>query len=269
MDPSRPQQSSVVVTYVGTATALIEIEGVTFLTDPYFSPDGTSWEVAPGVFLTSHYSPALDISALPPIDVVLLSHEDHPDNLDQVGRRLLDGRIVFTTMDGARKLAPRPGVRGLKAWQTTRVERAGKTFEITGTPCQHLPGGECTGFVVSSPGLGATDGRPNAIYFSGDTVYMEELAEIRGRFHVLVALLNVGAAAAAVPGMQEPLVITMDGKQAARLHRDIGADVMIPLHFESWNHFTEDKAVLERVLESEGVSADVCWLEPGIAKRVI
>ncbi|ETS73003.1 hypothetical protein PFICI_15178 [Pestalotiopsis fici W106-1] len=270
MNSSLPSKhTSVVVTYIGTATAIIEIEGVTFLTDPYFSPDGTSWEVVPGVFLTSHYTPALGLSALPPIDVVLLSHEDHPDNLDEVGRRLLDGRIVFTTTDGARKLAPRPGVRGLKPWETVRVERAGKTFEITGTPCRHLPGGECTGFVLSTANLGMTDGRPNAIYFSGDTVYIEELAGIRGRFHVSVALLNIGAAAAAVPGMKEPLLITMDGRQAAQLHRDMGADVMIPLHFECWDHFTEDKAALQRILETEGISANVRWLDPGVATRVI
>lgn len=50
--------------------------------------------------------------------LVLLSHEDHIDNLDFEGRRLLDGRRVITTPDGAKNLAPRPGVATIKSWET-------------------------------------------------------------------------------------------------------------------------------------------------------
>ncbi|KAG7428813.1 hypothetical protein Forpi1262_v009395 [Fusarium oxysporum f. sp. raphani] len=140
------------ITHIGTATAIFHLPalGINLLTDTVFSPAGT------------------DPAQLPPIEVVLLSHEDHADNLDEPGRLLLDGRKVLTTVDGANKLAPRPGVRGLRPWEKVGLDIGGKKLEVVGTPCQHLPGGECTGFIILADEFGLTDGRPNAIYFSGD-----------------------------------------------------------------------------------------------------
>ncbi|KAK8135556.1 Zn-dependent hydrolases of the beta-lactamase fold [Apiospora sp. TS-2023a] len=274
--PSSTFKSPLTITHVGTATAILELGGVTFITDPYLSPAETSFPVRPGVVLTSHYQPSHTLETLPPIDAVLLSHEDHADNLDPVGRRLLDGRRVLTTVDGARKLAPRPGVMGLKPWETVPLIIGGRRFEVTATPCQHLPGGECNGFIITEPEFGNTIGddgvsRPNAIYFSGDTVYLEELAQMRGRFHISLALFNVGAAAVVPPGGKagEPLLITMDGRQAARLFREIGADVLVPMHFESWDHFTEGRDELAAAFESEGVLEQVVWLELGVPRKVL
>ncbi|KAF2190890.1 Metallo-hydrolase/oxidoreductase [Zopfia rhizophila CBS 207.26] len=254
------------ITFIGTATAIFEIDGVNFLTDPFFSPAGTEWDLGITVLKTLD-TPALSLQDLPPIDAVLLSHEDHPDNLDELGRRLLDGRKVITTMDGAKKLRPRPGVRGIHPWETVTLDVGGKRFEVTGTPCQHLPGGECIGFVLTAPEFGSTDGLPNAIYFSGDTVYLEELAKMRDKFHIAVAVLNLGAAHAPLP--DGPLQITMDGHQAARLFLEIKADILVPMHYESWKHFTESKVQLAEAFETEGIQDKVCWLTPGVSKKVI
>ncbi|KAI8628372.1 Metallo-hydrolase/oxidoreductase [Xylariaceae sp. FL1651] len=262
-------QSSVTVTHIGTATAILSIDGLNILTDPYFSPDGTVWDR--GVYvLTNHYTPALSLSELPPIDAVLLSHEDHPDNLDELGRQLLDGRRVLTTRDGARKLAPRPGVKGLAPWETTILEMGGRRFEVTGTPCEHLPGGECTGFIMTEPSFGrSADGKPNAIYFSGDTVYFPELTQIRERWNISLALLNLGAASVRPPGSEALLMITMDGKQAVQLVRDLGVEVVVPMHFENWDHFKEDRESLKRAIEEGGIEKNVVWLEPGVATKVL
>ncbi|KAK6079465.1 Zn-dependent hydrolase of the beta-lactamase [Seiridium cupressi] len=242
-------RSALTITYVGTATALLEIEVVMLLTDPYFTPAETSWPVAPGVSLMNHYTPSHNLSTLLPMDAILLSHEDHPDNLDEN--------------------ALGPGVTGLKPWETVAQNVGGKRFKVTGTPCQHLPGGECTGFVITAHEFGTTDGLPNAIYFLGDTVYIEDLARIKDRFHVSVALLNIGAAMAVPLGMTEPLLITMDGKEATKLFRDLGADILIPMHFESWDHFTEGKGDLVEVFRDEGISDYVHWLTPGVATKVV
>ncbi|KAK7424508.1 hypothetical protein QQX98_000473 [Neonectria punicea] len=222
-------KSNISITHIGTATAVLQIDGANFLTDPFFSPAGTSWNVGNGNVLQNSSDPALGLENLPHIDAVLLSHEDHPDNLDELGRQLLNGRHVVTTSVGATKLAPRPAVIGMKPWDSVDLQLGGKTFHITATPCQHLPGGECIGFVITTDDFGLSlDGRPNAIYFSGDTVYINELARLSDMFNITVAMFNVGAAFTALPG--NLLQITMDGKQASRLFRDIKADILVPMH---------------------------------------
>ncbi|KAL2844958.1 putative Zn-dependent hydrolases of the beta-lactamase protein [Aspergillus pseudodeflectus] len=260
-------KSSLTITHIGTATAIIDIGGIKFLTDPFFSPAGNEWDLGI-VLLKNSVTPAVAIESLPPIDAVLLSHEDHPDNLDELGRRILDGRHVLTTPDGATKLAPRPGVRAIQPWETITWKIAGKEFEVTGTPCKHLPGGECTGFVITADGFGvAADGKPNAIYISGDTVYIEELRQITERWNVLAAVLHFGKAEVSTP--QGILQLTMDGKQGARLFRELGADILIPVHFDSWEHFAQHGEALKKELEDEGVSEKVLWLEPGKATKVL
>ncbi|KAK1707134.1 uncharacterized protein BDZ83DRAFT_724631 [Colletotrichum acutatum] len=177
---------------------------------------------------------ALQLGDLPVIDAVLLSHEDHPDNLDEIGRLLLDGRRVLTSQDGA----------------LLRV--GGQDFEVTGVPCQHLPG--------------ETNGLPNIIYISGDTVYLEEIPKLLEKYHVSVAILNVDAIEVAIS--DPPLLVTMDGKQAARLFREIRADVLVPMHYESWAHFAENGDQLRAVFEQEGISGQVRWLEPGAKTKI-
>lgn len=253
------------VTHIGTATAILEINGVTFLTDPFFSPAGTTFEtdIVP---LEVSTDPALRLDQLPVIDAVLLSHEDHPDNLDDLGRRLLDGRHVFTTPDGAKNLAPRPAVHGMQPWEEIETVIAGQKFRIIATPTKHYPGGESSGFIVTgdekSFGVGR-DGLPNAIYFTGDTVYIDELPQMKDRFHICAAVMNLGNAHVPPPEGDSKIQITMGGKDGARLFRDIKADVLVPMHYESWKHFTQFGAELRQAFEDEGVSDKICWLKGG------
>lgn len=109
-------------------------------------------------------------------------------------------------------------------------------------------------------------------YFSGDTVYIEDLKKMADEFHICAAVFNLGNAH--VPSNPEdpssPLInITMDGKQAARLFRDIKADVLVPMHYESWHHFTQFGKELRQAFEEEGIIDKVCWLKPGEAGSVL
>ena len=261
------------ITHIGTATAILEINGVNMLTDPFFSPAGSSFPITDKFSLAVDEDPALRLDQLPIIDAILLSHEDHADNLDDLGRRLLDGRRVFTTVDGAKNLSPRPGVHGLRPWEQLDTVIAGKKFSIIGTPTQHVVGQECTGFIITSDEFGTgRDDLPNAIYFSGDTVYVEELKEMADRYHICAAILNLGNAHAPTDLTDlssPPYQITMDGKQAAKLFQDIKADYLVPMHYESWNHFTQFGQELQTVFQAEGISDRVCWLKGGQAVKVL
>lgn len=260
------------VTHIGTATAILEINGVNFLTDPFFSPAGTSWDIG-SVVLKVTDDPALRLDQLPIIDAVLLSHEDHPDNLDDLGRQLLDGRRVYTTPDGARNLSPRPAVHGMEPWTELEHTIGGRKFKIIATPTKHVPGNECTGFIVTGEGFGTgRDGLPNAIYFTGDTVYIEELETIADRYHVRAAVMNLGNAHAPTSLEDEnspKMQITMGGKDGARLFRALKADVLVPMHYESWGHFTQFGEELKQAFEEEGISDKVCWLKGGEAVSVL
>ena len=261
------------ITYVGTATAVLDINGVNMLTDPFFSRAGTSFPITEDFALKVDQDPALRLDQLPVIDAVLLSHEDHDDNLDPLGRQLLDGRRVFTTMDGAKNLSPRPAVLGMKPRQRVESVIAGKNFQITATPTKHLDGGECTGFIITGDDFGTSkDGLPNAIYFSGDTVYIPELARMASEFHICAAILNLGNAFAPkdLTNPESPMYqITMDGKSAAKLFREIKADVLVPMHYEAWGHFTQFGAELRQAFEHEGILEKVCWLTGGMAVEII
>lgn len=262
------------ITHIGTATAILNIDGINFLTDPFFSPAGSEWPTGyESVQLKVNDDPALKMNELPHVDAVLLSHENHPDNLDELGRQLLDGRRTLTTNDGAKNLGPRPSVLGFSDWEEKKVIIAGTTFNITATPCKHWPGHECVGFILHTESFGvASDGRLNAVYFSGDTVYIEQLARMSERYHIAVAIMNLGKATfydfneEGQPGQPgHALQITMDGRQAAHLFRDIKADVLVPMHFESWDHFTLYKEELAKEFEDEGILSKVRWLQPGQA----
>ena len=84
---------------------------------------------------------------------------------------------------------------------------------------------------------------------------------------ISVALLNIGKVMVPLP--DGPLQATLDGVQAVKLFRDIEADVLVPMHFESWAHFTEGRSELEQAFEKEGVSDKVLWLAPGKKTKLV
>lgn len=257
--------ASVTVTHIGTATAIINIDGVNILTDPAF-PDGSDIQHKYAVLKTPQKA-AIRLPDLPHIDAILLSHEDHPDNLDPQGRTLLMGRNVITTVNGKEKLGGGPGITGLSPWKTVDLKIGGKDFTVTGTPARHVTSAECMGFILHTESLGTSNGLPNVIYFAGDTVYIEELKQITDKFNVVLALFNLGKAT--VPFQGEITQVTMDGKQAAQLIRDINPGQVVPMHFESWSHFKQKKDELAQVLEEEGVSDKVRFLIPGEPQKLV
>ncbi|PYI03990.1 Metallo-hydrolase/oxidoreductase [Aspergillus sclerotiicarbonarius CBS 121057] len=270
-------KSTISLTHITTATILLQIDNVRFLTDPVFGPSGIEHDIthlipdAEGPLVTSSLEdPTLHLDQLPPIDCILLSHEDHCDNLDPVGRQLLDGRHVVTTMAGAKNLAPRPGVHGIKPWERQIHDIRGVKYDITGTPCVHLPGGEVTGFILHTESFGyAADGRPNAVWVTGDTIYLSELKDMKKKFRIVLAVMNLGAAMVMYPGHEAPLQITMGGRDAARLVREIGIERVVPVHYESWHHFTEFGNELRDVFDREGILDKVSWVVPGVESRVL
>jgi len=78
------------ITLIGGPTALIEIDGFRILTDPTFDAPG-AYQL-PHVKLEKLSGPALEPEAIGKVDAVLLSHDQHADNLDHSGKDFLAKR---------------------------------------------------------------------------------------------------------------------------------------------------------------------------------
>ena len=179
-------KETTILTLIGGPTLLIEYAGLRILTDPAF--DQPRSYPSAGITLTKKTGPALSVDEVLPIDIVLVSHEQHLDNLDHSGRAMLaHAKHVFTTPAGAPNLGA--NATGIATWgNTTVVLPDGRTLTITSTPARHGPhgfepiSGDVTGFVLQ------VEEGP-AIYVSGDTVWYSALAEIPERFPVGLAIL--------------------------------------------------------------------------------
>ncbi|RIH83979.1 MBL fold metallo-hydrolase [Calidithermus roseus] len=260
------------LTYVGAATVLLEVGGWRFLTDPVLDPPGGVYaleqgpirgEAARRLQLRSRKLTGLAIAPenLPPIHAVLLSHDQHFDNLDAAGRAFLpQAERVLTTVSGAKRLGG--NASGLAPWQSVQVGE----IRITATPAQHGPRialpvvGEVIGFFLEWPGQ-----RHGGLYISGDTVWFAGLAQVARRFKVSAALLHVGAARFRLTG---PIRYTLDAREALKLAERLEPRTLIPIHHEGWSHFSEGRAEVERAFREAGLEAKTLWLEPGVPTRL-
>lgn len=98
------------LTHIGGPTVLVELAGWRILTDPTFDPPGRKYGFGWGTSSVKTAGPAVDPADLGGIDVVLLSHDHHADNLDDAGRLVL-ARVAFPRT-GSRSAPRAGGVRG-------------------------------------------------------------------------------------------------------------------------------------------------------------
>ena len=238
--------STTTLTYIGGPTAILEYAGKRFITDPTFDAPGSYPE--PGeTTLVKTAGPAIPRGAIGPIDLVLLSHHAHKDNLDYEGLELIaTGIPTLSTPDAASDLFG-GSVIGLDSWETYQL--GGVT--ITAVPALHGPPGserlvgEVTGFMLESD-----DESDPTVYVSGDNASLPLVEQIASRFPLVdVAVLFAGAAR--VPGIDANLTLT--SPDAARAAIMLGARTVIGLHTEDWEHFSESRAQLEAAFADRGL----------------
>lgn len=253
--------NSVQLTYIGGPTALIECGSLRLLTDPTFEPAG--YHYASGALeIEKTTSPAVALTALPPIDAVLLSHDQHNDNLDPAGRAYLaQATRVLTTPEGAQRLGG--NAVGVATWESVALTKAdGVSVRVTAMPARHGPAGvapESTGSV--NGWILEWDGqRHRPLYISGDTVLYEGVEEIARRYDVGIALLHFGAARVERFG---PAHLTLTAAEGARLAQLMGRATIIPVHYEGWTHLSEGRIEVERAFATAGIADRLKFLTPG------
>ncbi|MFW0791436.1 MBL fold metallo-hydrolase [Gordonia sp. CPCC 205333] len=276
--PSRPivvttpdfahQARDLAVTWLGHATALLEIDGSRVLTDPVFSRRcSPSQLVGPG---RMHPTPCA-IADLPKLDVVLISH-DHYDHLDmssviELSRTQPDAVFVAPIGVGAHLLSwgiPATRIRQTDWHGQIEVAATGGTLTFTATPARHFSGRGLARNLTQWVSW-AIVGKEHRAFFSGDTGFTESYADVGARlgpFHL--TLIAAGAYDVLWPD------IHVNPEEAVQIHRmltgDLGADaVLLPIHWGTFNlarHTWGDP--MARVLASAAAeSVTVLTPQPG------
>ena len=232
------------ITWIGGPTALLEYAGLRIITDPTFDAPQT-YEDPGETTLVKTAGPALARDELGHVDLVLLSHHGHKDNLDWEGLELIaQGIPTLSTLEAASDLFGGT-VIGLDNWETHDVG----AVSITAVPALHGPPGSekfvgpVIGFLLEAPG-------EPTIYVSGDNASVPLVRQIGDRFApVDIAILFAGAAR--VDGLDAALTLTATNAVAAA--SALQAKKVVGLHTEDWTHFSENTADLEAAFAGSGL----------------
>ncbi|HEV8472992.1 MAG TPA: MBL fold metallo-hydrolase [Methylomirabilota bacterium] len=254
----RDNRAAPTLTWVGHSTLLVQLDGVNVLTDPHWSP-----RASPVSFAGPRrvMPPGLRFEDLPPVHVVVISH-DHYDHLDvaTVTRLAQSHRPRFLVPLGFKAWFADLGITDVEEldwWQARRV--GGVTF--TCVPAQHFSGRTLfdrnrrlwSGWTIAS--------RDRRLYFAGDTAYNPALKEIGERLGPFdVAALPIGA--------YLPPVIMKAGhttpEEALRLFADVRGRLFVPIHWGTFDLTEEPLEEPPRRLMAEaerlGLGPDRVWV---------
>ncbi len=106
---------------------------------------------------------------------------------------------------------------------------------------------EVIGFVLSGQGL-------PTVYVSGDNASIRTVAEISRRVPGIdAAVLHAGAAR--VPAKFDGRPLSLDSRRAAAAAAVLGAEIVVPAHYDGWAHFSEGLPELELAFHEAGLSS--------------
>jgi L-ascorbate metabolism protein UlaG (beta-lactamase superfamily) len=226
------------VTWIGHATALVQLGGLNVLTDPVFSA-----RVSPLGFVgpKRHSPPGLAAQELPHIDLVLISH-NHYDHLDDASVRALaaqpGGPPLFVVPLGLRAWMAGRGIANaveLDWWQSHALAAPRGSVQVILTPAQHWSGRGLNDRMTTLWGGYAVIAPDCHLFFSGDTGYSRDFNDTRERFAPLqqhgggfdIALIAIGA--------YEPRWFMasqhVNPAEALQIHLDLAAKLSIGVHW--------------------------------------
>jgi L-ascorbate metabolism protein UlaG (beta-lactamase superfamily) len=250
--PAALDGAEAAVTFIGHSTLLVQTKAANILTDPMYSQRAGPFNLLGPRRVRQ---PAVRFDDLPPISIVLLSH-NHYDHCDRRTLGMLAKRFdpILVTPVGNGRLARSAGMRRVEEldwWQETTTT----TAPITLTPAHHFSArgpfdrnrALWGGFLIVAG--------TSRIYFAGDTAYAPFFRDVRRRFGPIdVALLPIGA--------YEPRwfmrVVHMNPAEAVQAHLDLEASQSVAMHFGTFQltaeGIDEPARDLAEALRSRGVT---------------
>ncbi len=266
-----PPASGLRVTWFGHSGMLVEIDGVRVLIDPVWDERASPWQwFGPKRF----FAPTMRLDEMPPLDVVLVSH-DHYDHLGEgTVRRLaeLQPEARWVTSLGVGAILQEFGVRAGRIDELNWMEtvsvcgESGAALEITSLPARHFSGRSLRNrFETLWGSFVLRGGGAHKVYFGADSGWWDGFAEIGAAYGPFdVTMLEIGA----YNELWRQIHLGPD--EAVRAFRAMGGGgVLMPIH---WGLF--DLALhawrqpIERLLE---VMEDLrLWApQPGVPTEVV
>ncbi|WP_108929819.1 MBL fold metallo-hydrolase [Leptospira johnsonii] len=224
----------IAITFINHATVLIQSREINILTDPVWSEriSPVSWAGTKRV-----REPGIQIEDLPPIDLVVISH-NHYDHLDLETLKTLNRKFSpkFLVPLGDKELLQSAGIPDIDEmdwWQTIKIE---KKAEVTFAPTQHLSARGIFDWNRSLWGSYMIMIGNRRVYFGGDAAYSSHYKEIKRRLgEPDISLLPIGA--------YEPRwfmrLVHMNPLDAIQAHLDLGSKLSIGIHFGTFQQTEE------------------------------
>lgn len=261
----KPDFTTGSVRFIGTATVLIQYAGMTILTDPNFLHKGQHVHLGYGLTSERLTNPAVELDAIPSIDLVLLSHmhEDHFDKFVQ--EKLPKATPIVTTAGAARELEKLGFVNlyPLETWSGLTVARNGATLRISAMPARHGPPvvsatlPETMGSMLEFQSAeGQTAYR---MYISGDTLLYEDIEKIPKQYpDIDLALLHLGGTR-----ILNAVLVTMDAEQGMEMLEIVAPRHAVPIHYNDYTVFKSPIEDFEKRVRDAGWKEKVTILKHG------
>lgn len=224
--PARVDDDWLAYTFVNHATVLIQTANLNILTDPIWSYRCSpfSW-IGP----RRHHNPGIRFSDLPPIDLVLISH-NHYDHMDLPTLRRISkewgSRILVGS--GNQRYLERKGIGNVKEFDWWQDTQGSENTRITFVPAKHFSGRGLFdrnktlwgGFVIQSPS--------SSIYFAGDTGYSPHFKRIYNTFGPMdLSFLPIGA----YKPRDFMCAVHMNPSEAVKAQSDLHSSLSVGIHF--------------------------------------
>lgn len=247
-----PEPESVRITWIGHASFFLQFAGHSVIVDP-------NWATWHGP-VKRQRQPGLRLAEVPEVDLVLITHA-HFDHLHKPSLRILQAREGIVVPNGSRKTVRRlgfPAVHEMRVWESITFDQ----LEIIHTPSHHWGARfihdthrDYGGYLVRAGG--------KSVFHCGDSAYFDGFTEIGKRYPIDVALMPIGAYDA--PSGRD---VHMNPEEAIRAFEDLGAKVLIPMHYATFPLGNEPHdEPLERLLaaaDRRGLSDRILIAEEGV-----
>lgn len=254
-----PPASGLRVTWLGHSTTVIEIDGVVVLTDPQFSDFAAPFDAVVERF----QPPPVPLDHLPPIDVVVISH-DHYDHLDQKTVQRIAAERPSTTFFVPLGIGAHlerwgiPPARFREFDWGDEVDVKGVT--VVSTPSRHFSGRALVDANRTLWTSWALLGPRHRVWFSGDTgltPLFDDIGRQHGPFDV--ALVEIGQWNAAWGS------IHLGPHGALRATKMVQARRLFPVHWGMFNLAVHDWSEPIETTVTTAAAAGVDVIAPQLA----